>query len=179
MFFYKGSYDLTNGWKFKPTIMSNTGSISVGDAWGTLERFDPWKMSLYNYTLVKDFNNNSNLSLRYTKYNDYSQDVFYNDNAMTVVKNPGQVDGTTNVDMTTAEVLYNFEADKRNYINVGVQNQKVKDSHDSVSADYYKKELDNTSIFVADSFRASSNLDLHAALRSDEDYEGDRDVSYS
>jgi outer membrane cobalamin receptor len=179
MFFYKGSYDLTNGWKFKPTIMSNTGSISVGDAWGTLERFDPWKMSLYNYTLVKDFNNNSNLSLRYTKYNDYSQDVFYNDNAMTVVKNPGQVDGTTNVDMTTAEVLYNFEADKRNYINVGVQNQKVKDSHDSVSADYYKKELDNTSFFVADSFRATNKLDLHAVVRSDEDYEGDRDVSYS
>ncbi|MDD3001099.1 MAG: TonB-dependent receptor [Candidatus Riflebacteria bacterium] len=179
MFFYKGSFNLKNGWKFNPTIMSNNGTVSVGDAWGTLERFDPWKMSLYNYTLVKDFNNNSNLSLRYTKYNDYSQDVFYNDNAMTVVKNPGTVDGTTNVDMTTTEMLYNFEADSRNYINVGVQNQKVKDSHDSVSADFYKKELDNTSFFVADSFRATDDLDLHAVVRSDEDYEGERDVSYS
>lgn len=179
MFLYKATFDLGEGWQLKPTIIENDGSVTAGDAWGTLERFDPWKMSLHNYTLVKNLKNDSNFSLRYTKYNDYSQDVFYTDNALTNVMNPGTVDGTTNVDMNTYEALYNFRANEKHYVNIGVQKQETKDSHDSVSADFYKKTFKNTSYFIADSIEASDKLGLHLVVRSDEDYEGDRDTSYS
>ncbi len=177
MFLYKATLDLGEGWQFKPTIIENDGTITVGDAWGSdPQRFDPWKMSLHNYTLVKNLNNDSNFSLRYTKYNDYSQDVYYTDNALTNVKSIG---GTTNVDMNTYEALYNFRADDRHYINIGVQKQETKDSHDSVLREFYKKTFKNTSYFIADSIEASDKLDIHLVVRSDEDYDGDRDTSYS
>lgn len=179
MFYYKGSFDLGHDWTFKTTIMDNDGSITVGDSWGDYEKFDPWKMSLYSYALVKEFNNDSNLTLRYARYNDYSKDVYYTDGTFSTVKNPGVEDGHTNVDMKTLEALYNFKAGEKNYINLGIQNQKVKDSHDSVSADYSNKEFDNTSFFVADSIRANDKLNIHLVARSDEDYESERDTSYS
>ena len=178
-FFYKGAFDLSDGWKFELMTMHNEGTITVGNAWGNYEKFDPWKMSLYNYTLTKEINENSDLSLRYSKYNDYSQDVYYTDNTYTTVQNPGAVDGITNVDMKTIEALYNLKAGDKNQITVGVVNQKVKDSHDSVSKDYQNKELDNTNFFVADSIKVNDKLDIHAVVRSDEDYAGERDVSYS
>ena len=81
--------------------------------------------------------------------------------------------------MKTWEALYNFKAGEKNYINLGVQNQKVADSHDSVSADYKNKEYDNTSFFIADSIKANDKLNVHVAARSDESYEGERDTSYS
>ena len=179
MFYYKGSIDLSNDWTFKTTIMRNEGTITVGDAWGNFEKFDPWKMSLRSYALVKDFKNDSNFTLRYSRYNDYSRDVYYTDGTFTTVKNPGREDGFTNVDMKTWEALYNFKAGEKNYINLGVQNQKVADSHDSVSADYKNKEYDNTSFFIADSITANDKLNVHVAARSDESYEGERDTSYS
>jgi outer membrane receptor protein involved in Fe transport len=179
MFLYKASFDLSHGWQFKPTIIENDGTITVGDAWGTLERFEPWKMSLHNYTLTKNIDDKSNFSLRYTKYNDYSRDVYYTDNALTNVMNPGKVDGETNVDMNTYEALYNIKANDKHYVNLGIQKQEAKDSHDSVSADFQKTTLKNTSFFVADSIAATDKLNLHIIARSDEDYEGDRDVSYS
>lgn len=179
MLYYKGSIDLTRGWTFKTTIMHNDGKITVGDAWGEYEKFDPWKMSLRSYALVKKINDDANFTLRYTRYNDYSKDVYYTDGHFTTVKNPGVEDGYTNVDMKTWEALYNFKAGDKNYVNIGVQNQKAKDSHDSVSADYQNKEFDNTSFFIADSIKANDKLNIHLAARSDETYEGERDTSYS
>ena len=183
MFYYKGQFELTHGWLFKTTFMHNDGYLTMGYAWNTMgyEKFDPWKMSLRSYALFKDFGNDSNFTLRYSRYNDYSQDVYYTDKTYTVINvNQGTNGyGSTNVDMKTWEALYNFKANDKNYINVGIQNQKVKDSHDSVSKDYQSKELDNTSFFVADSIKATDKLNIHLAARSDEDYEGERDTSYS
>ena len=179
MLYYKGQFELSHGWLFKTTIMHNEGTLTVGDSWGDFEKFDPWKMSLRSYALFKDFGNDANFTLRYTRYNDYSRDVYYTDGTFTQVMNPGQEDGYTNVNMKTWEALYNFKANDKNYVNIGIQNQKVTDSHDSVSADYQNKEYDNTSFFIADSMRATDKLNIHLAARSDEDYEGERDTSYS
>ena len=180
MFYYKGQFELSHGWLFKSTIMHNEGSITVGDAWGgTFEKFDPWKMSLRSYALFKDFGNDSNFTLRYSRYNDYSRDVYYTDGTFTQIMNPGQEDGFTNVNMKTWEALYNFKANDKNYINIGIVNQKVSDSHDSLSKEYIGKEIDNTSFFIADSMKATDKLNIHLVARSDEDYEGERDTSYS
>lgn len=179
MFYYKGSFDLTHGWTFKTTQIHNDGTITVGDSWGDYEKFDPWKMSLRSYALVKDFGNESNFTLRYTSYNDYSRDVYYTDGTFKTIKNPGKEDGHTNVNMKTWEALYNVKADDKNYINIGIQNQKVTDSHNSMSKDYQNKTYKNTSFFIADSIRASAKLNLHIAARSDEDYENERDNSYA
>lgn len=179
MLYYKGQFELSHGWLFKSTIMHNDGYITVGDAWGNYERFDPWKMSLRSYALFKDFGNDSNFTLRYTRYNDYSKDVYYTDGTFTQIMNPGQEDGYTNVNMKTWEALYNFKANDKNYINIGVQNQKVSDSHDSVAKEFQSKELDNTSFFIADSIKATDKFNIHLVARSDETYEGERDTSYS
>lgn len=179
MLYYKGAFDLTHNWTFKTTIMHNDGSTTVGDSWGEYEKFDPWKMSLRSYALVKDFGNESNFTLRYSRYNDYSRDVYYTDGTFTALKNPDKEDGHTNVNMKTWEALYNTKAGEKNYINLGVQNQKVTDNHESMSKDYQNKEYENTSFFIADSIKATDKLNLHAAIRSDEDYEGERDTSYS
>ncbi|MBR4571372.1 MAG: TonB-dependent receptor [Candidatus Riflebacteria bacterium] len=180
MFYYKGQIALSHGWLFKTTIMHNEGSITCGDAWrGNFERFDPWKLSLRSYALFKDFGNESNFTLRYARYNDYSRDVYYTDGTFTQVMNPGHEDGFTNVNMKTWEALYNFKANDKNYINIGVVNQKVSDSHDSLSKDFQNIEHDNTSFFIADSLRATDKLNIHLVARSDEDYEGERATSYS
>ncbi len=179
MLYYKGQFELSHGWLFKTTIMHNEGYITVGDAWGNYERFDPWKMSLRSYALFKDFGNDSNFTLRYARYNDYSKDVYYTDGTFTQIMNPGQEDGYTNVNMKTWEALYNFKANEKNYINIGVQNQKLTDSHDRISSDHKNKEFDNTSFFIADSLKATDKLNIHLVARSDEDYEGERDTSYS
>ncbi len=179
MLYYKGQFELSHGWLFKATIMHNEGFITVGDAWGNYERFDPWKMSLRSYALFKDFGNDSNFTLRYARYNDYSRDVYYTDGTFTTRMNPGQQDGYTNVNMKTWEALYNFKANDKNYVNIGVQNQKIQDSHDSVAKEYQNKELDNTSFFIADSIKATDKFNIHLVARSDETYEGERDTSYS
>ncbi len=68
----------------------------------------------------------------------------------------------------------------RNFlINIEVVNQKVSDSHDSLSKDFQNIEHDNTSFFIADSLRATDKLNIHLVARSDEDYEGERATSYS
>ena len=101
--------------------MHNEGSITCGDAWGgNFERFDPWRLSLRSYALFKDFGNESNFTLRYARYNDYSRDVYYTDGTFTTNQNPGQEDGFTNVNMKTWEALYNFKANDKNYINIGI-----------------------------------------------------------
>ncbi len=179
MIYYKGAFDLSHNWTFKTTIMHNEGSITVGDSWGDYEKFDPWKMSLYSYALVKDFGNESNLTLRYSRYNDYSRDVYYTDGTFTSVKNPGKEDGHTDVRMKTWEALYNFKANDKNYINLGIQNQKATDSHNDISQDYQNKSYKSTSFFIADSIKATDKLNLHTTIRSDEDYEGERDTSYA
>ena len=178
MIYYKGSFDLSHNWRFETTLMHNDGSVSCGDSWGDFERFDPWKMHLYSYKFIKTFNDTDNLSLRYSDYLDYSRDVYYTDSSLKTVDTT-KANKQTEVKMKTLEALYNFKANDKNYINIGIQNQKAKDSHSDFSKDFQKKEFDNTSFFVADSIRANDKLNIHLVARSDEDYEGERNTSYS
>lgn len=178
MIYYKGSFDLSHNWRFEASIMHNDGSVSCGDSWGDFERFDPWKMHLYSYKFIKTINDTDNFSLRYSDYLDYSRDLYYTDGSLFTIDRTKDTK-FTEVKMKTMEALYNFKANNKNYINIGVQNQKAKDSHDSFSKDFQNKESDNTSFFIADSINASDKLNLHLVIRSDEDYEGERDTSFS
>ena len=170
MIYYKGSFDLSHDWRFEATFMDNDGTISCGDSWGDFERFEPWKMHLYSYKLIKNINDTDNFSLRYSDYLDYSKDIYYTDSSLKTVDNT-KAHKQTEVKMKTIEALYNFKANNKNYINIGVQNQKAKDSHSDFSKDHQNKEFD--------SIRANDKLNIHLVARSDEDYEGERDTSYS
>ena len=184
-FYYKGQFNLGHGWKYKAMYWHSDGSISCADAWTFFQgaahyqglRFDPWKMSLMSHTIEKDLGNDSNISFRYSRYTDYSVNVDYDDPQMTL--NPAPENGDTYVKIKTYDVLYNLKANDKNYVNVGIQKQVARDSHDSVSKDYQNKELDNVSFFIADSIRANDKLNIHLVARSDENYEGERDTSYS
>lgn len=184
-FMYKGKLDLSRGWTYKALILENSGSISTADSWSWYAktahyaalRFDPWKMSIYTHTLEKDFGNESNMILRYSKYKDFSENVEYSDNEMKTGKTVE--DGNTNVSMQTYDLIFNLKANDRHFLNLGVTKQISKDNHNSISRDYINKKYDNVSYFIADSIQASDKLNLHLAIRSDENFENTRDTSYS
>lgn len=184
-FMYKGKLDLSRGWTYKTLILENSGSMSAADSWSWYAktahyaalRFDPWKMSIYTHTLEKDFGNESNMILRYSKYKDFSENVEYSDNEMKTGKTVE--DGNTNVSMQTYDLIFNLKANDRHFLNLGVTKQISKDNHSTISRDYINKKYDNVSYFIADSIQASDKLNLHLAIRSDENFENTRDTSYS
>ena len=184
-FMYKGKLDLSRGWTYKVLILENSGSMSAADSWSWYAktahyaalRFDPWKMSIYTHTLEKDFGNESNMILRYSKYKDFSENVEYSDNEMKTGKTVE--DGNTNVSMQTYDLIFNLKANDRHFLNLGVTKQISKDNHSTISRDYINKKYDNVSYFIADSIQASDKLNLHLAIRSDENFENNRDTSYS
>ncbi len=184
-FMYKGKLDLSRGWTYKALILENNGSMSAADSWSWYAktahyaalRFDPWKMSIYTHTLEKDFGNESNMILRYSKYKDFSENVVYSDNEMKTGKTAE--DGNTNVSMQTYDLIFNLKANDRHFLNFGITKQISKDNHSTISRDYINKKYDNVSYFIADSIQAGGKLNLHLAIRSDESFENTRDTSYS
>ncbi|HNS10841.1 MAG TPA: TonB-dependent receptor, partial [Candidatus Ozemobacteraceae bacterium] len=173
-FLYRGKLELENDWTLKATILENQGSISCPSFY---ERFEPWNMSLYDYTIEKDFGDNGNLTLRYAKYKDFSSTWAYpNDKDLQI--GTLNANGDVLVKMDTMELLYNIEANDRNFVTVGAIKQEIEDIGHGFDTGTRKK-VDTTGYFVSDNIKATDKLDLNVTGRSDTDYEGDAEFSWA
>lgn len=173
-FLYRGKLELENDWTLKATVLESHGSISCPSYY---ERFDPWNMSLYDYAVEKDFGENGNLTMRYAKYQDFSSTWQYpKDKDLEV----GTLDakGDVRVKMNTMEVLYNVEANHKNFVTVGAIKQEIEDiGHTFLTAG--SKKVDTTGYFISDAIKATEKLDLNIIGRSDSNYEGDAKFSWA
>jgi len=174
-FLYRGRLELDNDWTFKATILENQGSISCPSFY---ERFDPWEMSLYDYSVEKDFGDNGNLTLRYAKYKDFSATWQYPLNDKELQAGTLNVGGDVLVKMDTMELLYNFEANHRNFITIGAIKQEIEDIGHGFTTGTRKK-VDTTGYFISDAIKATDKLDLNVTGRSDASYEGDAEFSWA
>lgn len=175
MFMYRGRLELDCGLLLKATILENHGSISCPSFF---ERFTPWNMSLYDYSVEKDFGRSGNLTLRYAKYKDFSSTYAYKAGDKELSNGTLIPDGDVQVNMDTMELLYNLEADDRNFVTIGAIRQEIEDIGHGFQTGGRKK-VDTTGFFISDSIRATEKLDLHLAGRSDTSYEGDAKSSWA
>lgn len=174
MFMYRGKLELDCGLVLKATVLENQGSITCPSYY---ERFAPWNMSLYDYKVEKDFGR-SNLSLRYAKYKDFSSTYAYASTDKDLINGALNANGDCLVKMDTMEILYNIEANDKNYVTVGAIKQEIEDIGHGFQTGTRKK-VDTTGYFLNDSIKATDKLNLNLTGRSDKNYEGDAKSSWS
>ncbi len=174
-FLYRGKLELENDWTLKATILENHGSVSCPAYY---ERFDPWNLSLYDYTVNKDFGDNGNLTLRYAKYQDFSSTWKYAPTDKDLTNGTLDTKGDVRVKMNTMEVLYNIEANHKNFVTVGAIKQEIEDTGHTFLTPGSKK-VDTTGYFISDAIKATDKLDLNITGRSDTNYEGDAKFSWA
>lgn len=174
MFMYRGRLELDSGLVLKATVLDNHGSISCPSFY---ERFAPWNMSLYDYSVEKDFGR-SNLTLRYAKYKDFSSTYAYTAADKDMQAGTLNANGDVLVKMDTMELLYNIEANDKNFVTVGAIKQEIEDiGHGFLTGT--RKKVDTTGYFINDAIRASEKLNLNMTVRSDTNYEGDAKTSWA
>ncbi|PKL43068.1 MAG: hypothetical protein CVV41_11730 [Candidatus Riflebacteria bacterium HGW-Riflebacteria-1] len=175
MFMYRGRLELDNGLVLKATILENYGSISCPSYY---ERFDPWKMSLYDYVLEKDLGKSGNLTLRYAKYRDFSSTYAYANTDKDMMNGILNVNSDVLVKVDTMELLYNVEANSKNFVTFGAIKQEIEDiGHGFQTGN--RKKVDTSGFFINDSIKATDKLDLNLTARSDKSYEGDSNTSWA
>ena len=176
MFMYKGRVETDNGWIFKATILKSEGNISVPNY---MCRFEPWEMSHKDFVIEKDFENDSNLILRYATYRDYSATQLYSDYTLAVASGPIDPTDDVEIEKKNYEVIYNFPIGEKHYLSLGSQMEKIRDKGHTVKAKANNKWLDTKGIFISDSIAVSDRLNVHLAARKDESFESDSENAWA
>lgn len=176
MFMYRGRVETDSKWVFKATILESNGTLSVPNY---MEKFTPWEMSHRDFVVEKDFGNDRNMIIRYSRYRDFSANQLFTDYTLTTPAGPINHADDVTIEMRTKEAIYNFPIGEKHYLSIGAQQQDIKDTGHSVKAKADGKWLDTKGFFVSDSISATDKLNLHLVARSDESFESDSETAWS